>query len=707
MSLYILLYLWVIFCLVLIWILFYKKHSNYIYWKYFLLAMLFYSLWLLLYFISFSTTYDKEILLIFSRILYWLSISSIYFILIFIYYFFDKKTKMFSNKYSLFFIFSIISILSLTTFTPYIISDMVYDVEKNIYYEDIWLLYDLYTFLCFINFPLFLFVWYKKYKKINFIHRSRFGFLYLGFFILLFNVILFLAFLPMLWIWLFQKEQILFFIPFIFLSLYSINRYHFLNLKVWIWKIFVFIFSISFSVISTNFFRFYFFSLNSDLNKFWWISKEFWAVDLVLGILLFIILYNYLTKIFLWNNSLVKFEKQLNKLKESIAYIKTFWDLNIFLENQFKHLFKIKYIKIELFTKNDRKKEIYKYFIKDISRSLFINDVVFIEENKYKFKEDKLLKEINKDSYLIYPLYNNNKLEWIFEIWEKPFKDQYCTEEIYILNDFRKYLVWHLKYIKMYSEINYLNKNLDKNLDEKVIELNNLLNKQREFIAMASHEIKTPLWWAILQSDILFDELNSKKLDMWYIEKELWILNKQLVKVWKLVNKIFKVEKFDIKEVKMYFETINIEEFLEEEVELFWKSNPWVSIILKTYKKIWYVDLDKIQIKQVIDNLLTNSIKYSNVKNLEIIISVYSIWEENFWISIEDNWKWFKKVDIAALFEKYSMWETSTIWIWMWLYLCKKIISMHNWWIKAEFSKKLWWAKFSFKIPKKNKNKKF
>jgi hypothetical protein len=38
-----------------------------------------------------------------------------------------------------------------------------------------------------------------------------------------------------------------------------------------------------------------------------------------------------------------------------------------------------------------------------------------------------------------------------------------------------------------------LNINLDKKVDEKTIEYNNLISKQKEFISMSSHEIKTPV----------------------------------------------------------------------------------------------------------------------------------------------------------------------------------------------------------------------
>jgi two-component system phosphate regulon sensor histidine kinase PhoR len=170
------------------------------------------------------------------------------------------------------------------------------------------------------------------------------------------------------------------------------------------------------------------------------------------------------------------------------------------------------------------------------------------------------------------------------------------------------------------------------------------------------------------------------------------------LKLWNLVNKIFTVEEYDIKEIKLFIEKINLYILIIDETDRFKKVNKKLKLNLEIDKNIWYIEIDKVQFTQVIDNLLNNALKFSDNKYPIINIKCYLEWKYIV-IKIEDNWKWFKDIDINNIFWKYTTWTLSTVWIWLGLYLCKKIISMHNWIIKAKNSRKLWWACFILKIP--------
>jgi K+-sensing histidine kinase KdpD len=99
--------------------------------------------------------------------------------------------------------------------------------------------------------------------------------------------------------------------------------------------------------------------------------------------------------------------------------------------------------------------------------------------------------------------------------------------------------------------------------------------------------------------------------------------------------------------------------------------------------------------------LINNSIKIINQDNHEdgqIFLWCHKKWNEII-IEIEDNWVWFTNLDIKKIFDKYTTWKWSSVWLWMGLYLCKTIIELHWGNIQAAFWKRLWWAKIIIKIP--------
>ena len=696
MSVYILLQLFFIISLFWIWIFTYKKYKDYS-WIFFIISMFFLWLWLLFYILIFWVIINKDILLYIFRIMYTFSFIWFYSMLFFVYYFWIKSEKI--NKKRIFIVYFLIAILFI--FTSFVVKDLKWIQERGYYFEDYWIGYNFILILYLLFTPLFLVISYFKIKRLSYINNIRLKIIVFWFTTFIFLSILFYVIFPYFGIYLFENSSSIFLAPFIYSVLYSTNIYNFSDLKFKLWNLLVFSFSIFYSVILVKLFKYYSAQLPEYFSNFWWFSKDLWTVDLIIWIILFLISYHFLSKFFLWNTNLIHFEKEINNCKKYIPYILNVDDLNKFLEKHFFKLFKIKYIKIQLFNKKDNELELYKYFTKDKSRNLFMNDIVFIEENKYKFDFKKLKKEINNNVYLIFPLFNNKKkLIWIFEIWEKPFKEYFSLEEISIIKDFTWFLVGHLKYIEIYSKINDLNINLDKKVDEKTIEYNQLLNKQSEFISMASHEIKSPIWSTIFQIDFILDEIEDWNLTTKLLKKELNTLNNTLIKVWNLTNKIFSVQKYDLDKIVLYKQNINLFLFFNDILLLFWSINKNINLEININNNIWFLDIDKIQFTQVIDNLLNNALKFSDKNSPKISFILMSKWD-NIFVEIEDNWKGFKEKENKIIFEKYNSENSIWSWIWLWLYLCKKIVELHWWSIIAEKGEKLWGAKFIIILPKK------
>lgn len=698
MSYYIIVYIWEIIALLYFWINIFIRNKWTLFWKFFISSMIFYSIWLISYLIAYTTTYDKDILIIISKTIYWSWLLATYSMLFSIIHFWNKNRKI-NNYLKLIFLF--ICIFSITCiFSKLFISDMIYNNETQTYNEVFWFLYSFYYILYLIFLPILTITSYFKIKKLSKIDKIRFKYLSLSYLFFILNETVFLVVLPIFWLWYFQKEHVLFLLPFIFSILYITYKYNFLDVKLLLWKVVNYIFSLFISILILFLLKKYFLSLSPIFSKFWWIDKNFWIFDLILWILIFTITNFLVNKYIIWQSEYYYLSKEITKLKRKIAFINNLSSLNNLLNKEFSKLFKTNYVNIEIF-----KEKIWdlnwlkEYFLKDKSYKIFINDIVFIEENKNKFNYKKIELEITNKSYLIFRLINNKKdFIWIFKMWPKLFQDWYTQEEVDLLVDFVEFLIWHLKYIEIYSQIHELNVNLDKKIDEKTIEYNNLLNRQNDFISFASHEIKSPLWSCIFQFDCLIDDLKEKNIDDDVLES-INELNKKLWKVWDLTKTIFSVQKFDLWKMKLFKQMVDLNFLLEDKIEFHEKSNVNISFVKQIKNNIWEINVDRIQFEQVLDNLINNAIKFCNKNEPKILIKAYKE-KENIAIEVEDNWEWLSKEELEKIFDKYSTWESNSIWLWMWLYLCKKIVELHLWNISASIWKNLWWACFKIYIPK-------
>jgi K+-sensing histidine kinase KdpD len=101
-----------------------------------------------------------------------------------------------------------------------------------------------------------------------------------------------------------------------------------------------------------------------------------------------------------------------------------------------------------------------------------------------------------------------------------------------------------------------------------------------------------------------------------------------------------------------------------------------------------FMNIDRTQFIQVINNLLWNAIKFTQKKDPHIWIQAYR----------DGSALFFAIEDYQMIFEKYHSGH-KTLWLWIGLYLCKKIIDLHGGNIHATAWKKLWWMRVEIKIP--------
>jgi signal transduction histidine kinase len=172
---------------------------------------------------------------------------------------------------------------------------------------------------------------------------------------------------------------------------------------------------------------------------------------------------------------------------------------------------------------------------------------------------------------------------------------------------------------------------------QKIVEpVKDSYDKQKMFIANASHELKTPL--AVIQANMEALEVGE--------ESEKWKANieDEIGRANKLVLDLLQLAKMDAGNIeKGVVEDVDLKAEIEKRIEMF-KPKFAGDISLKVFSENKVVALSKQDFLQVLDILLDNATKYGN-KKISIIIEKngFAVTNDGATISKEDQEKVFDR----------------------------------------------------------------
>jgi signal transduction histidine kinase/CheY-like chemotaxis protein len=147
------------------------------------------------------------------------------------------------------------------------------------------------------------------------------------------------------------------------------------------------------------------------------------------------------------------------------------------------------------------------------------------------------------------------------------------------------------------------------------------------FLANMSHEIRTPMNAIIGFSTFLGEQNIDESEKAHYIE----IIRSSSNRLLQIINDIIDLSKLEAKQLTINNSECSLSEIFINSTESFRKSElllkkPGIELILKfpaAYKKIKFLS-DCIRVQQVLDNLLTNAIKYTEQGEVETGCSIRS-----------------------------------------------------------------------------------
>jgi PAS domain S-box-containing protein len=172
--------------------------------------------------------------------------------------------------------------------------------------------------------------------------------------------------------------------------------------------------------------------------------------------------------------------------------------------------------------------------------------------------------------------------------------------------------------------------------------------RKSDFVAMASHELKTPL--TSLKAYIQMLLANARKADNQFFIASLEKANKQIDKMTKLIYGFLDLSKIESGKLQLNLEYFNITDAINEAIVDIRPISQSHQIIFKPEQNV-VVYADREKIMQVAVNLISNAVKYSP-KGTSVVVSVQD--QENWTeVAVKDEGIGIKAYDMQKIFQRF------------------------------------------------------
>ncbi|MDR6784859.1 PAS domain S-box-containing protein [Pedobacter africanus] len=220
--------------------------------------------------------------------------------------------------------------------------------------------------------------------------------------------------------------------------------------------------------------------------------------------------------------------------------------------------------------------------------------------------------------------------------------------------------------------------------------------RKNDFIAMVSHELKTPLTSMKGYVQVLLAKLRQREdnFSAGLLEKA----NIQIAKMTNMINGFLNISRLESGKIHINLQEFDLAELIgeakEESLTTIISHNVIFDEVVPTL-----VNADREKIAQVIHNLISNAVKYSP-SNTTIAISA-TLLDAGVKVSVRDEGIGINTDDLPRIFDRYYRVEDNLISIsgfGIGLYLCSEIIRRHNGeiWAESELGKG---SVFNFVLP--------
>lgn len=220
-------------------------------------------------------------------------------------------------------------------------------------------------------------------------------------------------------------------------------------------------------------------------------------------------------------------------------------------------------------------------------------------------------------------------------------------------------------------------------VEQDITNRKKLEDLKKEFLSMATHELKTPITTLKLLIQLQMRRLLKQEFTKVSLH-ELEVINRELGRLIRIVDDITDVSRVEAGKLRMEIREVNIVYIIKDvirQMRRIAKDNKIKAGLLLPV----YVLADEDRIKQVLINLIKNASKFAYPKS-DIVISA-TVRNRRCVISVRNMGEGIPKQNMDLIFDRfYQLHSGDTSGLGLGLYIAKKIVEQHKGkiWVESE-----------------------
>jgi len=247
------------------------------------------------------------------------------------------------------------------------------------------------------------------------------------------------------------------------------------------------------------------------------------------------------------------------------------------------------------------------------------------------------------------------------------------------------------------QELTELNRNLEKNVNQRTERIQQLLKQKDEFINQLGHDLKNPLNPLVNLLPILEKgEKDTKRKEMFKV------VNRNVGYMKNLVKKTLDLARLNSPNTKLNFEHLNLSYEVKKVINRNkYKLQEKLIKVNTDISKDLTVSADKVYLEELVNNLVDNAVKYSpKGGNINIDASEN---EKDITLTISDEGMGMTKEQIYHIFDEFYKADSSRHDFdssGLGMSICKRVAERHRGSIRAESGGLGKGSRFIFSLPK-------